>query len=181
MKTLRNPRRAGALTTALCAAALTLLLAPTGARAQAVTVTAPPSFTVLEDVAGNLTYTGTPFSGAGTAVLTVTLTILDGTLTGNAGTGITVAGTATARTFSGTTAALNTYFTTAGKLNYTTARDNNAPRTLTTTVSAGGSGTATSAVNITPVNDPPTFTLASNVVSVAANSAFHSIPTSSRT
>ena len=41
----------------------------------------------LEDVAGNLTFAGTPFSGAATTVLTVTLTISDGTVTGNAGTG----------------------------------------------------------------------------------------------
>ena len=59
------------------------------------------------------------------ALLTVTLTVADGTITGNVGSGITVGGTPTARTFAGSTTDLNTYFTTAGKITYTTALDNN--------------------------------------------------------
>jgi hypothetical protein len=82
------------------------------------TVSAPGSFTVTEDVAGNLTYTGTPFADADTASLTVTLSVADGAITGSAGTGITVSGTATARTFAGTVSDLNAYFTTAGKITY---------------------------------------------------------------
>jgi hypothetical protein len=66
--------------------------------------------------------------------------------------------TATARTFTGTPAALNAYFKTAGAIGYTTARDNTAARTLTTTVSDGSLSTqASSVINITPVNDAPTI------------------------
>ena len=60
------------------------------------TVTAPATFALTEDVAGNLTYTGTPFADVDSATLTVTLSVIDGTITGNEGTGITVAGSATA-------------------------------------------------------------------------------------
>jgi hypothetical protein len=67
----------------------------------APTVSAPASFALTEDVAGNLTYTGTPLADVDSASLTVTLSVSDGTITGNAGTGITVGGTATARTFAG--------------------------------------------------------------------------------
>jgi VCBS repeat-containing protein len=67
----------------------------------APTVTAPASFTVIEDVVSNLLFTGTPFADVDVASgeMTVTLSVSDGVITGNDGTGITVAGTATARTF----------------------------------------------------------------------------------
>src|SRR4029077_5986889 len=123
----------------------------------APTLSAPATFTVTEDVAGNLTYTGTPFADVDTGSLTVTLSIADGAVNATTGGGVTVGGTGIARTFSGTTAALNTFFTTAGNITYTTALNNNTARTLTTQVSDGSlSASTTSAVNITPVNDAPT-------------------------
>ena len=125
----------------------------------APTLTAiPATFTVTEDVAGNLVYTGMPFADVDSSTLTVTLSIVDGTITGNVVTGITLGGTPTAVTFSGTTADLNTYFTTAGKITYTTASNNNTSRTLTTQVSDGNSSnSSTSTVSITPVNDAATI------------------------
>ena len=125
----------------------------------APTVTAPATFTVTEDVAGNLLYTGTPFADPDSASLTVTLSVTDGTITGNAGNTVTVGGTAIARTFSGTVANLNAYFTTAGRITYTTALNNTTARTLTTLVSDGSlSNSANSTINITPVNDAPALT-----------------------
>ena len=119
----------------------------------------PSAFALTEDVAGNLTYTGTPFADADSTNLTVTLSVADGTITGNAGTGITVAGSATARTFAGTIADLNTYFATAGKITYLGLLNNTTSRTLTTAVSDGTqSVSATSTMNFTAVNDVPSFT-----------------------
>jgi hypothetical protein len=122
------------------------------------TATAPASFELTEDVFGNLTYSGTPFADVDSASLTVTLSVNDGTITGNAVQGITVGGSATARTFTGTTANLNAYFTTAGSITYQGALNNSASRTLTTTVSDGvTSANTTSTINFVAMNDLPTL------------------------
>ena len=122
----------------------------------APTVTAPTGFAVTEDVAGNLTYTGTPFADIDSSTLTVTLSVSDGTISGNTGTGITVGGTATARTFSGTVPDLNTYFATAGKITYQGALNNTENRILTTTVSDGSlSASTASIITFTAVNSAP--------------------------
>ncbi|MEI6464536.1 MAG: LamG domain-containing protein, partial [Verrucomicrobiota bacterium] len=116
----------------------------------------PASFALTEDTPGNLTFVGNIFSDADSATLTATLSVSDGTITGNAGSGITVGGTATARTFEGAVAALNTYFATAGKITYQGAANNTASRTLTIAVSDGSlSSSATSTINFTAVNDAP--------------------------
>jgi Ca2+-binding RTX toxin-like protein len=123
---------------------------------QAPTLSIPSSFTVIEDIAGNLTFSGTPFADADSPSLTITLSTADGAITGSTTAGITVGGTATSRTFSGTTAALNSYFTSAGNITYTTALNNNSPRSLTVNVSDGSlTASGTSTINITPVNDAP--------------------------
>jgi hypothetical protein len=125
----------------------------------APTVTAPASFSVTEDVASNLVYTGTPFADVDSANLTVTLSVADGTISGALATGITIGGTATERTFAGTVSDLSTYFTTAGNITYTTEANNTTQRTLTTSVSDGSlSASANSTINITAVNDAPTLT-----------------------
>ena len=115
----------------------------------------PTSFTVTEDVAGNLLFSGTPFADIDNTSLTVTLSIADGSISGVAAAGITLGGTATARSFTGSAADLNSYFTTTGNLTYTTAPNNTAARTLTVSVNDGSGGTAstTASVAITPVND----------------------------
>jgi alpha-tubulin suppressor-like RCC1 family protein len=114
-------------------------------------------FSVTEDVASNLLFPGTPFADGDSATLMVTLSVQDGTITGNSGAGVVVGGTATARTFTGTIANLNTYFTTAGKITYLGAANNTADRTLTTMVTDDGGGTAstTSPISFTAVNDAP--------------------------
>ena len=126
----------------------------------APTVSAPTSFRVTEDVAGNLVWPTppAPFADVDSPSLTVTLSVADGTLTAATVAGITLGGTATASTFAGTPAALSSYFKNAGNIKYTTAADNTAARTLTTTVSDGVvSASKTSTISITPVNDAPTI------------------------
>jgi hypothetical protein len=123
----------------------------------APTVTAPGSFSLTEDVAGNLVYTGTPFADVDSASLTVTLSIDDGSINATSGGSVTVGGSATARTFQGTIANLNAFFTTAGNITYTPAANNTTSRTLTTSASDGLlSGSASSTIGFTPVNDAPT-------------------------
>ena len=121
---------------------------------------APASFTVTEDVKGNLVWpaTSTPFADIDSQSLTVTLSIADGTISAASTAAVTVGGTATARTFTGTQTGLNAFFKTLGAIGYTTARDNTIARTLTTTVSDGSLSTpASSTINITPVADAPTI------------------------
>ena len=126
----------------------------------APTVSAPGTFTVSEETAGNLQYTGTPFADVDNTSLTVTLSILDGTINATTGGNVTVGGTAIARTFSGTAADLNTFFKTAGKITYTGAQDVNGTRTLTTKVDDGSASnntaTTLSTITISAVNDAPT-------------------------
>ncbi len=116
----------------------------------------PPTMSFTEDVTGNILFFNSPFLDD-SASLTVTLSIADGTVTGNAGTGITVGGTATSRIFSGSVADLNAYFTTPGKVTYLGALNNTVSRTLTVTVSDGSLSTnTTSTLHLAPVNDVPT-------------------------
>ena len=132
----------------------------------APTVTAPATFTVSEDTAGNLLYTGTPFADVDSTNLTVTLSITDGTISATTGGNVTVGGTAIARTFTGTAADLNTFFTTAGKITYTGAQDANGTRTLTTSVSDGSLSNvtpSTTTITINPVNDAPVRTAGNDI------------------
>ena len=113
---------------------------------------------LTEDVTGNLLFSGTPFSDVDGSSLTVTLSVDAGTITGNAGTGITVGGTGTARTFAGAVADLNAYFITAGKITYLAPQDFSGSKTLGILVSDGeltANGSAT--INVQPRNDAPTL------------------------
>jgi hypothetical protein len=138
-------------------AASTITVAPVNDRP---VVQAPAEFTVVEDVRGSLSWAGIalPFADVESPTLTVTLAVDDGTVDAVSDAGVTVGGTATARTFMGPTAALNGYFRSLGRIGYTTARDNTVARTLRMTVSDGLDAViATSQIRITPVNDAPTI------------------------
>ena len=79
----------------------------------------PADISVTEDVSSNVDLSAVDFSDvdAASGNLTVTLTTsTGGNLTTAAGTGITLGGTATARTFTGTLTDLNSYFNTASKI-----------------------------------------------------------------
>ena len=89
----------------------------------APTVVAPARFTIVEDTPTGLPFTGTPFADAdspASKAMTVTLNVAGGAITATSADGITVAGSAAARTFTGTIANLNTYFTaTPKRITYT--------------------------------------------------------------
>jgi len=111
---------------------------------------------LIEDVTGNLLFSSTPFSDVDSSSLTVTLSVDAGAITGNAGTGITVGGTATVRTFAGTLADLNAYFITAGKITYLAPQDFNGSKTLGILVSDGQlTATGSATINVQPSNDVP--------------------------
>ena len=129
----------------------------------APTVSAPGLFTVKEDVRGNLAWPaqGKAFADIDSSSLTVTLSVQDGAISAASTAAVAVRGTATARSFSGTTTALNAYFQKLGSIGYTSALNNTAARTLTTTVSDGNlSVSKVSTIRITPVNDAPTVSAA---------------------
>ncbi len=122
----------------------------------------PPTMSFTEDVAGNILFFNSPFQDDG-ASLTVTLAVADGTLTGNVGTGITVGGTAISRTFTGSVANLNSYFTTVGKVTYLGALNNTASRTLSVTVADGSlSSATTSTIYLAPADDVPAVAVTLN-------------------
>ncbi len=125
----------------------------------APTLTVPGSFTVKEDIRGNLAWTAQkmPFTDIDSSSLTVTLAVQDGAISAASTAAVAVGGTATARSFTGTTAALNAYFRKLGSIGYTSAPNSTVARTLTTTVSDGIlSASKVSTIKITPVNDAPT-------------------------
>ena len=124
------------------------------------TVRAPAAFRVVEDVASSISWSavGVPFADIDSARLTVTLSVPDGTIDAASAAGVDVGGTATARTFSGSTSALNDFFRAIGRISYTSSRDNTTSRILRTTVSDGEAATTTTSVlRIAAVNDAPTL------------------------
>lgn len=135
---------------------------PIGAVNQAPSITAPASITVTEDVASALT--GISFSDpdAGSGQLTATFTVAAGALTAT-GSGVTVGGSATSRTLTGTLSALNSLIS-GDNLKYTTALNANGSLTLGIHITdnghsgSGGAKTATAStsLSITAVNDAPT-------------------------
>ena len=169
-----NNTAARTLTTRISESNGTSTLSSTATTAIAITprndapvVSAPATFTVTEDVKGNLRWPAalTPFADVDSPSLTVTLAVADGTITAASTAAVTVGGTATARTFTGTPAGLNVYFKTLGAIGYTTAQDNTVARTLTTTVFDGSlSASASTQISITPVNDAPTINAAARLV-----------------
>ncbi|MEM1107089.1 MAG: LamG-like jellyroll fold domain-containing protein [Planctomycetota bacterium] len=133
----------------------------------------PTDVAVTEDVLSNLDLSTVDFADidAGSGNLTVTVsTSSGGELTAAAGTGITLGGSATARTFTGTLANLNSYFNAPSNLRYlhpTANLNGDNADTLTLIINdngntGSGGGTdqnlGTVNVDITPVNDAPSGT-----------------------
>ncbi|MEW8203885.1 MAG: Ig-like domain-containing protein, partial [Candidatus Thiodiazotropha endolucinida] len=132
----------------------------------------PSDISVTEDVSSNVDLSAVDFADvdAASGTLTVTLTTsTGGDLTAAAGTGITIGGTSTARTLTGTLTDLNNYFDTASNITYlhgTANTSGNDADTIQVDVTdngntgTGGGGTinlGTVNVDITAVNDPPTL------------------------
>ena len=135
---------------------------------EAPTAAVPASFGAVEDTAAKLVFSGTPFTvDAATPSLriTVTLGVEKGSIQAASGNGVTVAGTAMSRTFTGSLAALNTFFTDgSGRITFVPAKDDCGSRVLSVTIREwfrGGSlsSTARSTIVITAVDDAPQLRL----------------------
>ncbi|MEZ0168380.1 Ig-like domain-containing protein [Microvirga sp. TS319] len=131
---------------------------------------APPSIDVLEDAPTALT--GISFSDidAGPGMVIVTFSVSAGTLAATSGSGVTVGGTPSTLTLTGTLADINAFIAANG-VTYVTAPNDVAQRVLTVTINdgdntgAGGalSDTRTVDLSIIPVNDAPVVTVPSSV------------------
>ncbi|MCK7554778.1 hypothetical protein MKQ70_07090 [Chitinophaga sedimenti] len=128
--------------------------------APTVSVTSPLS--VTEDVATAITGFSFADEDAGTGSVTVTLSVPAGTLQATSGGGVTVGGSASARTLAGTIANINAFIA-ASNVTYTTAANDVTSRTLSISINDNGNtggggaktGTGSVTLNVTPVNDAP--------------------------
>jgi hypothetical protein len=131
----------------------------------APTVIAPSAIAVTEDITTTLSGISFADVDASNGIVTATLTVGAGTLGATSGGGVTVGGTATNRTLSGTLAAINSFIT-GNNLTYTTNLNATTAQTLSVSLNDNGNtGTggaltsaATVALNVTAVNDAPTVT-----------------------
>ena len=131
----------------------------------APSITAPASIAVTEDVAGALTGISFTDVDAGSSSVTVTLSVASGSLAATSGSGVTVGGTASALTLTGSVANINTFIA-ASAVSFTTASNATSSVTLTVDIDDGGntgSGGAkadsiTVSLLVTAVNDPPAVT-----------------------
>src|SRR5690606_23994959 len=137
---------------------------------RAPVVTAPASVYVEEDVASSIW--GLQFSDedADTSEVTVTLSVPTGSLSASPSDGVTVGGTASALTLTGSIADLNAFMA-SGAVTYTTAANATADVTLTVTINdngntgSGGAQSDTTSVTllVTAVNDAPTVTAPASI------------------
>ena len=127
-------------------------------------ISVPTTVPVVEDTRTPLLFSGVPFTDTDSSVaktMTVTLRVYDGVIAARSGAGVTVAGPATAKTFTGSLTALNNYFTAVpGRISYTAAANNTNSRPLTINISEAygtfrHSSTVTSTIVIAAVNDAP--------------------------
>jgi hypothetical protein len=135
----------------------------------APTITAPGSISVTEDLSSALT--GISFSDvdASSGTVTVTLSVASGALSATSAGGVTVGGTSSALTLTGTIANINTFIA-GSNVAFTTASNATGNVTLTVAIDDGGntgidpgsSGTGSSeaasttvTLSVTAVNDAP--------------------------
>jgi len=142
--------------------------------APAINAPTPFNLAVTEDVASKLTFPANLFADQDAAsTVTVTLTLPAGNfgkLGAVNGGGVTVGGTAVARTFKGSIANINTYFA-GGNVSYTTLLNNTKAVALSLSVVEGtmSAAKATASLQITPVNDPPTLTAVKTLTGAKKN------------
>jgi hypothetical protein len=128
----------------------------------APTITAPGSISITEDLAGTLTGISFADSDSGSGIVTATFSVPSGTLSATSVAGVTVGGTASALTLTGTIADINAFIAASG-VNFTTAADATASVTLTISVNDNGNtgsggaqvDTTTVTLTVTAVNDAP--------------------------
>ena len=142
----------------------------------------PASITVTEDVASDVDLSSATFADvdAGSNNVSLVITAAAGTLSAVSGGDVSIynSGTSSINLY-GTVSNIDTYLNTASNIQYTTVSNSNTDTNLTfvandggntgagsvTTISVGASVT----VNITPVNDEPSFTLPGNNLTVSQN------------
>lgn len=132
----------------------------------APTITAPGSISTTEDASGALTGISFADVDAGNNNVTVTLSVPSGTLSATSGSGVTVGGTASALTLSGTIADINAFIAASG-VSFTTASNASANVTLTVAINDGGNSgsggaqtdSTTVTLTVTTVNDAPVNSL----------------------
>ncbi|OFX97570.1 MAG: hypothetical protein A2W90_09655 [Bacteroidetes bacterium GWF2_42_66] len=148
----------------------------------------PTDITVFEDAASNVDLSAASLTDVDAASGTVTLTMAvgAGTLTASSGGSVIVSGSGTGTlVLSGTVSNIDTYLNTASNIKYTGTSNTNGNNaaTLTLTANDGGStgaggGTDVSLgtvnIDITAVNDEPSFTIGSNKT-VAQNAGAQSV------
>ncbi|KOF03884.1 hypothetical protein OB69_02380, partial [Roseivirga seohaensis subsp. aquiponti] len=139
----------------------------------------PTDVTVIEDAASNFDLSAVTLVDPDGDALTATLAASAGTFTATSGGGVTISGSGTASlTLAGTAANINTYFDTPANIKYTGASNVSGDNAATFTLNANdatvnpqvGSGN----IDITAVNDAPTFTIGANQT-VAQNAGAQSI------
>ncbi|MCJ9429439.1 DUF4347 domain-containing protein [Kordiimonas marina] len=143
----------------------------------------PSSVTVTEDTAGNLDLSGVTLADpdAESGNLTLTLTATNGSLSATSNASVTVGGTSSAMTLTGTLASLNSFLGTASNIQYTGASNANGTAADSVAVKIndnGNTGTGggtdvslgTVSVNITAVNDAPVVTAPSSAASFTEGS-----------
>ncbi len=129
-------------------------------------VTAPASIGVTEDVASAITGVSFADIDAAAGSMVATFSVTQGTLSATSGSGVTVGGTATNLTLTGTVADINAFIS-ASNVTYTTALNDTSAVNLAVSINDGGNigsgGPLSSPVNnvtlnVTAVNDAPTLT-----------------------
>ncbi|GGU56886.1 hypothetical protein GCM10009504_12330 [Pseudomonas laurentiana] len=125
-------------------------------------ITAPANTVVVEDVASviNLISISDSDSTSGT----VTLSVGSGSLAATSAAGVTVGGTSSALTLTGTLTAINSFIA-SNRLTYTTAANATADVTLTIAVDTGSisADTKTMTLRVNPVNDAPVVTVPGSI------------------
>jgi VCBS repeat-containing protein len=136
----------------------------------APTISAPASIDVTEDSPYALTGISFADADAGSNPVSVTLEVPSGTLAATSGGGVTVGGSASSLTLTGTIASINAFIT-GENVTFTTALNVVSGVTLTVTISdsgntgSGGTKSASTSVSITvaAVNDAPTISALTSI------------------
>jgi len=128
-------------------------------------VSVPATIAVNEDVATAITGISFSDSDAGGSSVTATLAVGSGALSATSGGGVTVGGTSSSMTLTGTIANINAFIA-ASNVSFTSASNATSDVTLTTSINDGGNSGAggaktdsdTSTLQLTAVNDAPVIT-----------------------
>ncbi|WP_201834504.1 beta strand repeat-containing protein [Microvirga zambiensis] len=133
-------------------------------------VTVPSSIAIVEDTAGALTGISFSDADAGSSSVTVTLSVASGALSATSGGGVTIGGTTSALTLTGSIANINTFIA-GNNVTFTSASNFSGNLTLNVAISDNGNtgsggaktGSATLTLDVAPVNDAPNVTAPGSV------------------